>query len=100
MKVKSFQSYLKLRLKKQEMEELESQVDAEYQMLQSLQDNVSQVIAEYMAKEKIGFNELMRRLGVGPSTVAKLQKGESNLTLATVAHLSATMKKKVRLVFE
>ena len=53
-----------------------------------------------MAKEKIGFNELVKRLGVSPSKVSKIQKGEANLTIASIAHISALLKRKARLVFE
>ena len=53
-----------------------------------------------MAKEHIGFNELVRRLGVSPTQVKKIQNGGSNLTLASIAHISAFLKRRPKLVFE
>lgn len=52
MSLKSFQKHLESRLNKEEIEELESQAQLEYQALRSLQDDVSKAVAEYMAHEK------------------------------------------------
>lgn len=100
MPLKSFQEHLESRLNKDEIAELESQAELEYQALKSLQDDVSKAVAEYMAKEHIGFNELVRRLGVSPTQVKKIQNGGSNLTLASIAHISAFLKRRPKLVFE
>ena len=100
MKTKSFQNYLESRLNKEEIAEIKEQVDLEFQVIKNLQDDITKSIAEYMAKEKIGFNELVKRLGVSPSKVSKIQKGEANLTIASIAHISALLKRKARLVFE
>ncbi len=53
-----------------------------------------------MTEEKIGFNEAVRRLHMTPSQVAKIQKGEANLTLASIAHIGALLKKRPHIVFE
>lgn len=100
MKTKSFQSYLESRLDKDEISEIKEQVELEYQAIKNLQDDITKSVAEYMAKEKIGFNELVKRLGVSPSKVSKIQKGEANLTIASIAHISALLKRRARLVFE
>jgi hypothetical protein len=49
---------------------------------------------EYVAQENIGFNELVRRLGTSPAQVAKIQKGEANLTMSSLAHIFALLKKR------
>lgn len=54
-----------------------------------LADQVSKALAEYMAKESIGFNELDRRLQMSSATTAKLLKGEANLTLETIVSVSS-----------
>jgi hypothetical protein len=100
MKTKSFQSYLESRLDKDEISEIKEQVELEYQAIKNLQDDITKSVAEYMAKEKIGFNELVKRLGVSPSKVSKIQKGEANLTIASIAHISALLKRRARLIFE
>jgi transcriptional regulator with XRE-family HTH domain len=41
-----------------------------------------------MAREEIGFNEMVRRLGISPSLFSKIQRGEGNITLATLAHIA------------
>ena len=98
MKTKSFQNYLEKRLNKKEISQLEKQAFLEKQALQSLQCDVSKIVTEYMHKEKVGFNELVRRLGSSPTQVAKIQKGEANLTIASLAHLFALLRRKPHIV--
>jgi transcriptional regulator with XRE-family HTH domain len=97
MKTKNFQTYLKTRLDRKEIAEIEEQAQLEMQTLQRLQDDISKAIADYMTKEKIGFNELVRRLGTSPAQVSKIQKGEANLTIASLAHIFALLKKQPHL---
>jgi len=98
MKTKSFQKYLEKRLGKKEVAEITEQARLEKQALQGLQDDVSNAVAEYMAQEKIGFNELVRRLGSSPVQVSKIQKGEANLTIASLAHIFALLGKQPHIV--
>jgi transcriptional regulator with XRE-family HTH domain len=98
MKTKSFQNYLEKRLDKKEIAQIEKQALLERKALQNLQHDISKVVAEYMAQENIGFNELVRRLGASPTQVAKIQKGEANLTIATLAHIFALLKRQPHIV--
>lgn len=97
MKTKSFQTYLQKRLDKKEIAEIEEQALLEKQALQRLQDDISKAVADYMANEEIGFNELVRRLGASPAQVSKIQKGEANLTIASLAHIFTLLKKQLHL---
>ena len=65
-----------------------------------MQKNVADAIAEYMLDQCIGFNELVRRLDFSPSQVAKIQRGEANLTLTSIAHISALIGKYPLLKFK
>jgi transcriptional regulator with XRE-family HTH domain len=87
MKAKSFQQYLEKRLNKAEIAEIEIQAKLEADYLKSLQEDVSKAVAQYMSDEKIGFNELVRRLNITPTQVSNIQSGKANLTLATIAHI-------------
>ena len=98
MKTKSFQMYLRKRLDKKEIAEIEEQAKLEKEALQRLQDDISKAVADYMTKEDIGFNELVRRLGASPAQVSKIQKGEANLTIASLAHIFALLKKQPHLI--
>ncbi|MCL5260192.1 MAG: helix-turn-helix domain-containing protein [Gammaproteobacteria bacterium] len=93
MRTKNFHTYLKKRLDKKEIAEISKQALLEKQALQKLQDDISKIIYEYMGEQGIGFNELVRRLGVSPSQISKIQKGEANLTIASLAHIFALLKK-------
>ena len=97
MKTKSFKVYLEKRLNKKEIAEIEAQALLEKQALKNLQDDISKAISKYMIKEKIGFNELVRRLDTSPVQVSKIQKGEANLTIASLAHIFALLGKQPHL---
>lgn len=98
MKTKNFKTYLKKRLDQKEIAEIEKQALLEKLALQSLQEDISGAINEYMSKEEIGFNELVRRLGTSPTQVSKIQKGEANLTIASLAHIFALLGKRPHLI--
>ena len=98
MKTKSFQSYLEKRLHKEEIAQLEKQALLEKKALQNLQQDISKVVNDYTIQENIGFNELVRRLGTSPTQVAKIQKGQANLTIASLAHIFALLKKQPHIV--
>ncbi len=100
MKTKSFREYLGKRLTKSEITDIERQAKIELQAIKLLQKDISKGIEKYMTQEGIGFNELVRRLGISPTQVLKILKGEANLTLATIAHIAALFKKRPHLIFE
>lgn len=100
MKTKSFQEYLEKRLNKEEIAEIEEQAELEIKILRSIQQLISDALADYMEKNKIGFNELVRRLDSSPSHVAKIQRGEANLTLSSLAHLFALLGKQPQDIFK
>jgi antitoxin component HigA of HigAB toxin-antitoxin module len=58
-------------------------------IIRALQESVSSAVATYMAKEKIGFNELPRRLDTSSCQTSRLLKGKANLTMASIAELAA-----------
>lgn len=100
MKLKKFDDYLKKRLDAEEISEIEKQAEIEYQSLKALQEDVSHIVTKYMKDKKIGFNELVRKLNVSPAHISKIQKGDANLTLSSLAHLAALMNKKPHIVFK
>lgn len=99
MKTKSFQEYLEKRLNKSEIAEIEEQALRESKILLYIQKSISDAINDYMKKNNVGFNELVRRLDSSPTHVAKIQRGEANLTLSSVAHLLALLEKEPQDVF-
>jgi len=100
MKTKSFRSYLEKRLDKAEIEEIERQAELEIKILKTIQSTISQAMADYMQNNNIGFNELVKRLDSSPSHIAKIQRGEANLTLSSLAHLFALLGKEPQDIFK
>lgn len=99
MKTKSFRDYLEKRLNKKEIAQIKKQADREVRILKSFQKMLADMANEYMKKNKVGFNELARLLDASPSQLAKIQKGEANLRLSSVAHLFALMDKDPKDIF-
>ena len=100
MKLKNFRDLLEQKLGKKRIAELEQQVELETKALQALQKNVQDALNTYMEQNEVGFNEVVRRLNSTPTQVAKIQKGKANLTLASLAHLSALLGKEPTLTFK
>lgn len=100
MKTKSFQAYLEKRLDKDEIAEIREQAKSEIRIFKSLQKMLADMTADYMEKNKIDFNELVRLLNSSPSQVAKIQRGEANLRLSSLAHIFALMKKDPSDIFK
>lgn len=100
MKTKSFKSYLEKRLNKKELAEIKKQAQLEVRILKSIQKILADTMADYMKQNDIGFNELVRRLDSSPTHIAKIQKGEANLTLSSLAHLLAAMDKDLNIFLE
>ena len=100
MKTKSFHDLIKTKLSQEQIDEIEKQAQLEVAILKSIQKILSDTMAEYMKKNKVGFNEVVRRLSTSPSQAAKIQRGQANLTLASFAHFLALMGKEPKDVFK
>lgn len=100
MKTKSFKTYLESRLNEEEIAEIREQAQLEIKILRAMQNSISEAMNDYMKKQRIGFNELVRRLDSSPSHVAKIQRGEANLTVSSLAHLLALLGKEPQDVFK
>lgn len=100
MRTKSFQAYLEKRLNKDEIAEIEAQAELEVSILRFFQESISNAMENYMQKNNVGFNELVRRLNSNPAHVAKIQRGQANLTLSSLAHIFALLGKSPQDVFK
>ncbi len=100
MKTKSFQKLLEKKLSKEEIAEIETEALLEVQILRYIQQSISDAMADYMKKNGVGFNELVRRLDSSPAHVAKIQKGNANLTISSMAHILALLGKEPKSIFK
>lgn len=100
MKLKNFRDLIEERFSKDEIAAIEQRAELEVKALRSLQEGVKKIVDDYMKKNKIGFNELVRRLNSNATQVAKIQRGQANLTLASLAHISALLEQEPTLVFK
>ena len=97
---KDFQEYIETRLTKEEIAEIDREVELEVKILRSIQRFISSSLEEYMTENKVGFNELVAKLGSSPSHLSKIRKGEANLTISSFAHLMATLGKDPQDLFK
>ncbi len=100
MKLKNFQDLIEKRFTKKEIAEIEHQAELEAKALRSLQQSISEVISDYMEKNKVGFNEMIKRLNSNPTQLIKIQRGTANLTLASLAHIAALLGQEPLLTFK
>jgi hypothetical protein len=100
MKTKSFQKYIEKRFSKEKIAEIEKQVEVEAKIIRSIQKSISEAMDDYMEENNVGFNELVRRLDSNPTHVAKIRRGEANLTISSVAHIFATLGKNPQDIFK
>ena len=84
----------------EEITSLHAQAREREYVRQMLSEQISAAIAAYMAKEKIGFNELTRRLGMSTATTSKLIKGDSNMTIETIASVAQIMGARPAITFK
>jgi DNA-binding Xre family transcriptional regulator len=93
IEIKDFEEYIATKLTKEERAEVRKEAELEVKILKSIKSFISSSLEEYMAENKVGFNELVAKLGSSPSHLSKIKKGQANLTIESVAHLMATMGK-------
>ena len=74
-----------------EAKEVQDQAALRSHTRRCLAAQLSKAIENYMVQEDIGFNELQRRLGVSTATTSKILKGDGNVTLETIALISAVI---------
>jgi hypothetical protein len=99
-KFENYEDFRKEMFTPDEIKELDAAARIEIEAIKSLQESITTAVAAYMSKEEIGFNELTRRLEVSSRITSKLVKGNANLSMGTIAHLSALLGKKPKIVFE
>ena len=91
---KSFRALAESRLTKKEMAEIKRQAKIEIAALEALQNGVATAINAYVAEHDLGFNELVRRLESSPTHVARIKRGEANLTMASIARICGVLGKE------
>ena len=68
MKTKSFDDLIKTKLSQEQLDEIKKQAQLEVAILRSIQKILADTMAEYMKKNKVGFNGVVRRLSTSPSS--------------------------------
>lgn len=90
----SFQKHVEELLGKEGAAELKKQAHREAEILRAMHKLITSSVEEYMQEQQVGFNELARRLKLSPTYVAKMRKGQANLTFGTFAHVMGILGKE------
>ena len=99
-KIKDFQTWDELSkeiFSSSALEDREKRALQRSKIRNELSNNVSSIVVEYMAKNHIGFNELVRQLNMSTATVSKIIKGNANITLDTIAEISILTGKNIHI---
>ena len=75
----------------EECDDIHRRATRRAEIRRALSETISKSVAEYMAREHIGFNELTRRLHMSSATTAKILRGDANLTLDTLAAVAVVL---------
>lgn len=100
IKLGNFQDLLDKKFTKEQLAEIDREVELEYQALRALQQNIKDALADYMEQHNIGFNEVVRRLNTSPKQISQIQKGNANLTFVSLAHISAKLGQEPMIMFK
>ncbi len=98
MKKKKLKAYLDKRLDKSEIADIKQAAEIEYETLDILREDISKAVIDYMADKNIGFNDFVRETGKTPAQISKIIKGESNLTLSSIAQIYSIMGSHAHIV--
>lgn len=74
-----------------EREDIRNRAEKRAKIRNQMSESISKSVTAYMAREKIGFNELTRRLEMSSATSARILRGDANITLDTLAAVSVLM---------
>jgi transcriptional regulator with XRE-family HTH domain len=88
------------KFRKEERAGIKQEAVQEARMLLAVQNFIASSVEEYMIANKVGFNQLVEKLGSSPSYLSKIRKGQANLTTGSFAHLMATLGKNVEPLFK
>jgi len=88
-----FDTLVEKRFGKEKLAESKKEAHREAEILEALHKLVTSSIDEYMQEQQVGFNELARRLKLSPTYVAKMRKGQANLTFGTFAQVMGILGK-------
>lgn len=95
-----FKDLAEKRFSKEKIAQMNREVALEAEAMRSLQTNIKEALDLYMEQQKIGFNEVVRRLGSTPRQIAQIQKGNSNLRMSTLAHIAAMLGQTPMIMFK
>ncbi|MDP3787814.1 MAG: hypothetical protein Q8Q60_00680 [Candidatus Chromulinivorax sp.] len=90
---KDFEEYIATRFTQEERDEIRKEAELEIKALKTLQRFASSSLEKYMTENKVGFNQLVEKLSTSPSHLAKIKKGEANLTFLSFANLMGCLGK-------
>lgn len=100
MKLGKFKDLAERRFSKEKIAQMNREVAFEAEAMRSLQTNIKEALEVYMKQQKIGFNEVVRRLGSTPRQIAQIQSGNANLRMSTLAHISAMLGETPVIMFK
>ena len=102
-KIKNFQTLDDLEKEiftPEEIEDIHKRAEKRSKARRILSDDVSKAVVGYMAAKNIGFNQFKKQLNMSSATLSRILKGESNLTLETIAEISQVIGLSAHLEFK
>ncbi len=102
-KIKHFQTLDELEKEiftPEEIEELHKKAERRSKIRRNLSDRISKAVIQYMAENGMGFNQFKKKLNMSSATLSRILKGDTNLTLDTIAEISQVTGLEVDIQFK
>jgi transcriptional regulator with XRE-family HTH domain len=102
-KIKNFQNLDELEQEiftQDEIKDIHKRAERRSQIRRGISDYISQAVIQYMAENKIGFNQFKKQLNMSSATLSRILKGRTNLTLDTIAEISQVTGMDVYIEFK
>lgn len=101
-KIKNFQTLDELEKEiftPEEINDIHKRAERRSKIRRNLSDRISKAVIQYMAENGIGFNQFKKQLNMSSATLSRILKGETNLTLDTIAEISQVTGLDVNIEF-
>ena len=95
IKLGNFQDLLATQFTKEELAEISREAKIEAAALRAMQQNVNNLFESYMQEHNLSLEALAAKLHVTPKRISKIQKGQTNISLGSLALLFTELGKEL-----
>jgi DNA-binding Xre family transcriptional regulator len=100
IKLGNFQDLLDVKFTKEKLADIDHEVKMEAAVLKAMQQNVNDLFESYMKEYNVSLDALADKLHITSRRISKIQKGQINLSLASLALIFAQLGQELVVSFK